>query len=512
MSNANWTIEKKLITSFVGVSIITLIIGIIGIMAVRVLDHSLTEIADVRLPSVQSLLIISEAQTAVDAGENALLAVNATPDQRESQFKRFENAFKRSEEAFAIYKPLPMTVEEEQVWKEFEPAWESWIADHKQYATLAKAYWSAPSPEIYAKLSHQALVVNGASFAKAESLLNKLISINAAAAELSQKQSKIASSTAFLLTSIFTLFAVILALILGITISRGINGSLRSIVKSLSSGSDQVASASEELSASSQMLSQGVTEQAASLEEISSSVEELSAMTQQNAGNSKEANSLGKTADQAGSECIAVVKNMAVTMEEIKSSSDKTAQIIKTIDEIAMQTNLLALNAAIEAARAGEAGRGFAVVAEEVRNLALRSAEAAKSTSELIDGMQGSSKNGVTVAIEVESSIAGIAKTVAQMSQLLSEVSSGSIQQADGLEQISSAINQLEQVTQSAAANSEETASAGEELSAQAQVLAQIVNQLNVMVEGESALQSSQAMLYRHRNSGYAGGSGLIPM
>jgi len=151
-------------------------------------------------------------------------------------------------------------------------------------------------------------------------------------------------------------------------------------------------------------------------------------------------------------------------------------------------------------------------VAEEVRNLALRSAEAAKSTSELIDGMQTSSKNGVNAAADVERSIVGIAQTVAHMSQLLGEVSSASVQQADGLDQISSAINQLEQVTQSAAANSEETASSGEELSSQAQVLAQIVNQLNVMVEGENAVQSSQATLYRPSSSGYSGGTGLIPM
>jgi methyl-accepting chemotaxis protein len=174
------------------------------------------------------------------------------------------------------------------------------------------------------------------------------------------------------------------------------------------------------------------------------------------------------------------MRRLAQAIEKIKGSSDQTAKIVKTIDEIAFQTNLLALNAAVEAARAGEAGKGFAVVAEEVRSLAMRSAEAAKNTSELIEGAVRDAQNGVTLSEEVVVALSQIEVGIGKVKDVVGEISASSEQQSQGIHQINVAVEQMNSVTQAVAANSEEAASASEELSSQAEVMQSLVGQFKL--------------------------------
>lgn len=229
---------------------------------------------------------------------------------------------------------------------------------------------------------------------------------------------------------------------------------LREIVKSIVNGADNIVSASQQMSSNSQQVSQGASEQASSAEEVSASMEQMLATIQQNTQNSQQTRAIASNAVQFMGK---VGESANKSLTAIRSISQK----ITIIDEIAFQTNLLALNAAVEAARAGDQGRGFAVVATEVRKLAERSKLAAAEIVEL-------SKSSLSVTEEAAHFVAQTIPEIEKTASLLQDVTTASIEQNSGAEQINVAIFELNKVTQINASSAEEMAAGAEELNAQA--------------------------------------------
>ena len=252
--------------------------------------------------------------------------------------------------------------------------------------------------------------------------------------------------------------------------------SLTRVVGSVRAGSEGVATASVQIASGNNDLSQRTEEQASALQQTAASMEQLGSTVKQNSESARQANQMAQTASAVAIKGGEVVAQVVETMKGINDSSKRISDIISVIDGIAFQTNILALNAAVEAARAGEQGRGFAVVATEVRSLAGRSAEAAKEIKYLINASVERVEHGTMLVDQAGATMTEVVRSIRRVTDMMGEISAASAEQSQGVEQIGEAVTQMDNVTQQNAALVEEMAAAATSLQFQAQDLVDTVS------------------------------------
>ncbi|PCI58398.1 MAG: hypothetical protein COB45_00560 [Gammaproteobacteria bacterium] len=193
----------------------------------------------------------------------------------------------------------------------------------------------------------------------------------------------------------------------------------KSSLHEVSHASNQISVTAEETSVISTQIANSIQNQAEQTELIATAINEMNATTKEvaeNISNTSDASDKAHEHVSSGTEImqktIFTINELAdkildtsQTVKELEQNSIEIANVLEVINSIADQTNLLALNAAIEAARAGEQGRGFSVVADEVRALASRTQESTGEISTIINKLQHSAKNAVTLIVQSQEQV-----------------------------------------------------------------------------------------------------------
>jgi methyl-accepting chemotaxis protein len=472
----SWTISRRIIVGFTAMLGIVIALGLFAIWRGQTLKSAIAELGDNSLPSVLTLRSVGGATR-----DNILTAVRYGDAETAEERKALEDeiAANRAEidEAFKKYEGLISDAEDRRLFEETMRTRAAFATVRGRYLEMIRQDKAEEAKKL---LADQVIP----AFHESVKAIDASMKYNERLAADVTKSSKEAARTTILWVSIWLALSLAGASVLVWWIVRSTNRLLRELATNLDQGATQTASAARQVSAASQTLSSGASEQAASVEETSASLEEISVMIRSTADNAEKAKTLAGEAHAVAQSGSRTMIEMNQAMAAIDTSSAEVAKIVKNIDEIAFQTNILALNAAVEAARAGEAGAGFAVVADEVRSLAQRSAAAAKETADKIEAAIASSRAGSASCAKVGESLTQIAQKVSCTDALVGEIATAAREQAQGIEQINTAITQMDQVTQSNSASAEESASAAEELDAQAASLKDMVGQLRQLVGG----------------------------
>jgi methyl-accepting chemotaxis protein len=473
----NWTISRRILVGFISVLSLTLLIGGFSLLRVSGLKTNIIDIVDNTIPSFLCQFDIkSNTYDAMVAFES--ITPKSSADDREKATKQMNDFQTKADEAIKKYESLLSDEKDKGLYNDEKSTRDTLTALRQQAIDLFKAGKFDDENKLFTDQIQPA-------FAKALSAVEADIAYNNELGTTAGNTAKAAANSSFTLLSIALIVAIVIASGLAFQVIRAINKALGAISTSLDEGAQQTASAAGQISSSSQSLSTGSSEQASSIEETSTALEEISTMIRTTAENAQKAKSLASDARSVAETGSAAMSEMSQAMHLIDSSSGEVAKIVKNIDEIAFQTNILALNAAVEAARAGEAGAGFAVVADEVRSLAQRSAAAAKETAEKIEAAITNSKKGSQCSERVNVALTQITQKVAATDGIVAEIATAAREQAQGIEQINSALANMDKISQSNSSNAEESAAAAEQLDAQASNLNDLVARLVLLVTGK---------------------------
>jgi len=239
----NLTIRKKLYSSYIVMSALAVLVGVIGYLGMNSTRKTMNSMAEVYLPSIEKVTRIQFLQTDIKANQYALLSNSYSVEDRKLRADIIKTRLKEMDAAIQSYDSLPKQPEDLEVWKAFIVnlgKWKTQAETYSQYYTIRTSLMEQgvkPDDERCTSLDEQLFVYYNTDVINAFSLCEKGVqdivtmqSKKAIDAEVAAGATVVRSTRNLYITVIA---CIIFAIIIGITISANINGIIKFVNKQI---------------------------------------------------------------------------------------------------------------------------------------------------------------------------------------------------------------------------------------------------------------------------------------
>ncbi len=233
------SIKTRLMTLLAAAILLASSIGVTGWIGLADSKNAITEINDVRLPSLVGLQMLSEAQTNIRL-RSIETAIKELDYQATAFFEKTladkQRAWQKAQKGWDMYLPLPQTAEEARLWKTFEQEWAAWKTVDQKITDLMRRLANPHTEDdqkVMFKQFYDLYAQQTPLFYQSEATLNQIIDLNM---DIAQKEGISAHQTANnskMIIMLVIVAGIILLLVFALWVIRVVVSSIHSIVSAV---------------------------------------------------------------------------------------------------------------------------------------------------------------------------------------------------------------------------------------------------------------------------------------